>query len=241
MYRACCIEYAAKSCLLFSECSQGLKCPSETKVTTNKKMIIWQPTAAGTIAKQNCSGGVKNVFVQRLCYSNGTWGEVNMSPCYNKTADVKKCKSDITFSASGTKLRWEETVTGGTALIFCPGSEKHQASRLCNRNATWSQVELFLCECPFNTAFTAVGIFDWPPTNVKKTATLECPYGPQNAKASRKCLANGSWDEVDTHRCIDEPAQSKEINKLVKVRIDLRNIFDNLYKEHNCHLNLNSI
>ena len=190
-----------KNYLLFSECpSPSLKCPSET-ITTNKIRITWKSTTAGTAAKQNCSRGLKNAFVQRLCYLNGTWGEVNMSQCYNRTARVKKCQSEITFSASGTKLRWDETGTGTIALIFCPGLEKHQASRLCYHNGTWSQIELFLCECPGDTTFTDVGIIFWPPTSIKKISTRECPYGPQNAKASRKCLANGTWSQVELFPC----------------------------------------
>ena len=130
---------------LLLECPQtSERCPSETTIT-NKTRITWNSTAAGTTAEQSCPVGLKNSFIQRLCHPNGSWGEVNMSRCLNRTSGVKSCKPDITYSLNGKKFYWDQTKVDVNVNVWCPGGKKLQASRLCYTNGSWSKVKMFEC------------------------------------------------------------------------------------------------
>ena len=67
-----------------------------------------------------------------------------------------------------------------------------------------------------------MGVFDWPLTVIGQNApSVECPYGPRAASATRLCggnfVAGGIWKDPDVNRCKYKSERTNKLNKLAKV------------------------
>ena len=67
-----------------------------------------------------------------------------------------------------------------------------------------------------------MGVFDWPFTVIGENApSMECPYGPRAASATRLCggnfLAGGTWKDPDVSRCKYKSERTNKLDKLAKV------------------------
>ena len=72
-----------------------------------------------------------------------------------------------------------------------------------------------------------MGVFDWQLAVIgRNSPSVECPYGPPAATATRYCggnfLTGGLWESPDVSRCRYKSERTNKLDSLAKVRHTFR-------------------
>lgn len=145
----------------------------------------WPTTTAGATADIACVSGYEGTRT-RECSAQAEWLTEITSGC----VAYKSCSRDGV---------WPAISALSTVSVACPDGYSGTRTRKCLSSGVYGSIDSSACE----SLLTCLPSGDWPETQVKHTATLDCV--DEQGTMSRYCKEDGQWQAVNTDGCTAEP------------------------------------